>query len=425
MTLLIEPPSTADTTPAVVDELRSGVTACLNLLQDTVIEVDEQVSWPTWVLGESGTPERCTAGRSPLYDGDAGIAWALHRLGPALGRPEATALARRANATIRRRRPLVDAGLFSGRCGIALADEGTEPPAAQDDPAQLVASLPTSDVTDGLAGVLLAHARSPHGSATVAAALVDALWQRSERRLWGRGWPDPTQRGDDARPLCGVAHGASGIAWALVEAARQWSQVADSAMALAAEALRFESAWSDPLHGGWPDLRGPQPVWAARWCHGAAGAAAIRLRMLQLSAVGLATPWSDESLRAELEVAVQACGAEVWREREAWDAYGADALGQGWTLCHGIGATVAVLDLAATVLAEPRHRELALDTARDFLALAGDDPADWPCGLQGADGDLSLFNGIAGTAVLLADLAGITGPGSDAGVGGGPVVLLG
>ncbi|MBB2891775.1 lanthionine synthetase LanC family protein [Flexivirga oryzae] len=425
MSTLANPAQAAPSDAAdIADRLRDSVTACLNLLQDTVIESADQVSWPTWVLGDAGTPERCTAGRSSVYDGDAGIGWTLQRIGSAVGRPDVSALGRRAARAVRHRPSLPGVGLLAGRSGIALLDSAAELPGAQGDPARLLAAVPSNDLTDGLAGVLLAHSRSPQGSAELATALVDALWWRSERQLWGRGWPDPAQDGDEARPLCGMAHGASGIAWSLAEAARRWPALAESALSLAAEALRFESSWSDPLHGGWPDLRGAQPVWAARWCHGAAGAAAVRLRLLELSALGLVAPWSGETIRAELEVAVQACGAEVWREREAWAAYGADALGEGWTLCHGVGATAAVLDLAASALDEPQHRDLALDAARDFLDTAGDDPAAWPCGLHGADGDLALFNGIAGTAALFADLAGITGPGSGAGTDG-PVVLLG
>ena len=424
MTTLLDPDTTDGTRSADIgDRLRSSITACLNLLQDTAIEADGQVSWPTWVLGGSGTPERCTAGRSPLYDGDAGIAWALQRIGHGFGRPDIEALGHRAARSLRHRQAPPDLGLLTGRCGIALSDDA-ELPGADHDPEAIVAAVAGSDLTAGLAGVLLAHSRSPRGSGRLAAALVDALWRRSERQLWGRGWPDATQQGDEARPLCGMAHGASGIAWSLAESAWRWPGLADSALSLAAEALRFESSWSDPLHGGWPDLRGEQPVWAARWCHGAAGAAAVRLRLLELSALGLMTAWPEDVIRAEAEVAVQACGAEVWREREAWHAYGADALGQGWTFCHGVGAPAAVLDLAATALDEPRHRDLALDATRDFLETAGDDPSAWPCGLQGADGDLGLFNGIAGTAALFADLIGITGPGSGV-TGDGPVVLLG
>ena len=54
---------------------------------------------------------------------------------------------------------------------------------------------------------------------------------------------------------------------------------------------------------------------------------------------------------------------------------------------------------------EPEHRQLALDAAATWVAAAGDAPEGWPCGLRGADGDVSLLNGVAGTAVLLADLA--------------------
>lgn len=415
-----EAPVALSAAAPVVDRLHSAVTACVTLLQDTAIEdrteAGAEVTWPTWVLTDSGVPERCTGGRASLYGGDAGIAWALRRLGVALGRADVTTLGAHAAAALRRRRALPELGLLSGRIGVDLAGgSDVELPWTRD--VSALTALSCSDLTSGLAGALLALTRLPEAAPETAAALVDMLWQRSERQVWGRGWPDPTQHGDDARPLCGMAHGASGIAWSLAECAWRWPRLADSALSLAHEALRFEAAWSDPLHGGWPDLRGSEPVWAARWCHGAAGAGAIRLRLLELSARGLDAPWQEETIRAELEVAVQACGGEVWQEREIWQAYGAAALGQGWTLCHGVGAPVAVLDLAATALHEPAHRELALDTAADFLDIAGDDPGDWPCGTA-VDGDLGLFNGIAGAALLLADLAGISGR-------DGPAVLLG
>ena len=407
------------------DRLRGAVSACVDLLLRNAIETREQVTWPTWVLDGSGRPERCTAGRSPFYDGDAGIAWALRRLGPALDRPEAAGLGAHAADGLRRRPPLVSPGLLDGRAGVELssAAPATTPSWLHGEPAEFVAVFGCCDLTSGLAGALLALTRLPASRQRLAAAVVAELWRRSEVQLWGRGWPDPTQHGDVARPLCGLAHGASGIAWALAEAAWRWPQLADSALSLAAEALRFEAAWSDPLHGGGPALRAARPVWSARRCHGAAGAGAIRLRLLELSARGLVAPWSDETVRAELEVAVQACGAEVWSEREVWHHYGFDGLGQGWTLCHGLGAPVAVLDLAATALHEPAHRALALDTAADFLDLAGDDPGSWPCGLQGADADFALCNGVAGTAVLLADLVRVTGPGPAG--HDGPAVLLG
>ncbi len=422
MSTLLESPAVPHARD-IIDRLDDAVTACVTLLQETAIEVETEaggeVTWPTWVLTNSGVPERCTGGRSSLYDGDAGIAWALQKLGPALGRDDLTTLAERAIMALARRPALPEAGLFAGRLGVELAGLPTaESPWLREVSADLPAAIPCSDLTSGLAGALLALTRLPDATSEDASRIVEALWQRSERQLWGRGWPDPTQSGDEARPLCGMAHGASGIAWSLAESAWRWPELADSALSLAYEALRFEASWSDPLHGGWPDLRGAEPAWTARWCHGAAGAGAIRLRLLELSAQGLDVPWQDEAIRAELEVAVQACGAEVWREREAWQAYGAAALGQGWTLCHGLGAPAAVLDLAATALDEPAHRALALDAATEFLDLAGENPSDWPCGLLDADGDLGLFNGVAGGAVLLADLAGITDLGA-------PAVLLG
>lgn len=372
---------------------------CVDLLVRTaIIDDDGTPTWPAWEMG----PESAlgvVAGRRSLYDGDAGVVWALTHLGAALKRPDAAELAASGAHALVRTRPTdpdAPAGLLVGEAGVdLLRPRSDEPGAGWSD---------GSDLTDGLAGILLSLARSGRRERH-AAAIVAELRHRSRVEPWGRSWPDPRLAGESARPLCGLAHGASGIAWALTEAAAVWPVLAPSALELAAEALEWEASWSEPVRGGWPDLREGEVTWPDLWCHGAAGAGAVRLRILELAAAGLEVPWSIDTTRAEAEMAVQRCGRAMGDAATEAMTSGPDAVAGGWTLCHGAGGPAGVVALAADVFGVPEHRDEALSAAASFVAVAPADPGTWPCGLRGADGDVSLATGVAGTAVLLTDLA--------------------
>ena len=371
---------------------------CIDLLVRTAVIDRSAPTWPSWELGPDGRPIGAVAGRRSLYDGDAGVVWALSHLGAALNRPEAVELAASGKGALRRARPADDTptGLLVGEAGVDLLARGGR-------------SVTTrwaegSDVTDGLAGVLLSLARlSRHEDH--AAAIVAELRHRSRVEAWGRSWPDPRLVGDSGRPLCGLAHGASGVAWALAEAAARWPRLAPGALDLAGEALAWEASWSDPARGGWPDLRDGDVTWPDLWCHGAAGAGAVRLRLLELAADGLEVPWSIDTTRAEAEMAVQRCGQAMSEAGASVATHGVEAVPAGWSVCHGAGGPSATVALAADVFGVAEHRDRALAAAASFVRSAPVDPEEWPSGLQGADGDVSLLNGVAGTAMVLADLA--------------------
>lgn len=373
---------------------------CVDALVRTAILDDTGApTWPAWELGPDGRPFAVVAGQRSLYDGDAGVAWAMTHLGVALDRPDAQELGTSAARGLLAARPAEadsPAGLLVGEAGVdLLARPGGAVTAGWSD---------GSDLTDGLAGILLALARARRHRAH-AAGIVAELGHRSREEAWGRSWPDARLSGDAARPLCGLAHGASGVAWALAEAAAVWPELAPQALGLAHDALSWEASWSDPARGGWPDLREGDVTWPDLWCHGAAGAGAVRLRLLELARAGLELPWSLDTTRAEAEMAVQRCGRAMTEAAELAASHGAGALVAGWTLCHGAGGPAAVVALASDVFGEVEHRELALGAAAAYVDAAGDAPEGWPCGLRGADGDISLVNGVAGTAMLLADLA--------------------
>jgi type 2 lantibiotic biosynthesis protein LanM len=128
-----------------------------------------------------------------------------------------------------------------------------------------------------------------------------ARWQDGTACWPTRRWP---------RGLGGMAHGASGIGWAL---ARLGLATGDSLFVRTARAaFAYEQAQYRPGHG-WLDLREPdENIFPAAWCHGAVG---IGISAADLSARG----WAD---------------ADVTIGRAAAVAH-RDGLGWSHTLCHG------------------------------------------------------------------------------------------
>lgn len=378
-----------DRVDAVLDD---AVDRCAEALAGCAIVSGDDVTWPAWDLDAEGHAHRVVAGQSDLYSGDAGVAHALARLGTALRRDDLVELAERSRATLGRRPGTGSTGWLSGEAGVSQV-RGAWTSGVPD-------TAVATDLTAGVAGILLVAARTG-ATAAQAAPLVARLRERAVVTAWGSAWPDPTESGDAARPLCGLAHGASGMVLALAEAAAAWPELADEALSLADAGLRWESTWSDPIHGGWPDLR-DGVTWPALWCHGSAGAGAVRLRLLDLAADGLGSPWPVETVRCEAEVAVQTCGAFVAAAVE--DAYEHRLPAAGLTLCHGLGGPLSVLAEAARVLGEPHHRDVARQAAATLVSALPEDPTTWPSGFKEADGDLGLLTGVAGTALVLAHL---------------------
>lgn len=129
------------------------------------------------------------------------------------------------------------------------------------------------------------------------------------------------------QPLCGFAHGTSGIAYALLEVlARRESE---PLRLLIEDAFRYEDQFFSPDHLNWPDhrrgpdARGPRPnpKYFNAWCHGAAGIGLARLRAVELG-VGNQVPLLEAALRrtaADIEASVA--------NPRSW---------QSFTLCHGL-----------------------------------------------------------------------------------------
>ena len=361
---------------------------CIDALLEVAVHRRDETGWPAWRLRAPGEPPELAADDLSLYNGDAGVGWALAQLGAALGRPallEAAARVRRRISAAAAPAP----GLLAGAPGIAFAIHAIDAltggrPAP---PAIAAADAAGADLTDGAAGVLLAQIRTG-GEPTALRAVLDAPGAAAP----GGGAPGP----------CGLAHGCSGVALALAEAAATGAGGA-GARAAVAGALREERRWFDPLLG-WPDTRSTPRSHPVMWCHGAAGIAAVRLRLERLASRGLALDDPPETLRADAQAAVQICRRHLETVLERSGTLGAEAFPGGLTVCHGLGGALDVMALASETWDVPEHLHLARAVVARAADVLGDDVLAWPCGVP-QEGSCALFVGAAGVAIVLARLA--------------------
>jgi type 2 lantibiotic biosynthesis protein LanM len=156
---------------------------------------------------------------------------------------------------------------------------------------------PSSDVSDGCAGALLAllalHAAAPgEGCLTRAAYCGRQLVARQVDAKDGAAWPS-----HDQVMLAGFAHGAAGIAYAL---ARLYEATGDRTFLDAAtRAHAYERSMFSAADRNWPVLRAGQdsgagaPMMTA-WCHGAPGI--VLARALSADLVG------DSAMQVEIAV---------------------------------------------------------------------------------------------------------------------------
>jgi hypothetical protein len=124
--------------------------------------------------------------------------------------------------------------------------------------------------------------------------------------------------------------------------------------------------------------------------------------MLQLAEAGLDLGVPAETLRAEAEAAVHACGRLL--ADAASGSSGEEGVAGGLSLCHGLGGPLDVLLLAHETFGAIEHLHAARTFALAVLDRLDPDPLAWPAGIR-ASGGVSLFLGLAGAMVVLARLA--------------------
>lgn len=347
----------------------------------------------SWVGGfeEPGKPWRAEyrALDGDLYDGTAGIGLFLAHLAAANGTGEvrraAVGALRHAVGRAGRRE-----GLHVGSLGVAWAAARAAALLGEEELLEaarvLTAARPVADgcldVVAGSAGSLLARlalaeALDDPPPAEEAVALGERLVAAATVTRHGWSWPGPDRPG--RRHLCGLSHGAAGIAWALLElfAATGESRFRDAA----GGGFRYERSWLDRRSGTWPDLRiggqrrGPggrvrSPA-IATWCHGEAGIALTRLRAAEVMGT---EPYAEEAAIAL---------ATTRRELAAALPYDLEDV----TLCHGAAGAGDVLLGSGD--------ELAFELGERMLARHDPAEIDWPSGTR-AGTTPALFQGMGG-----------------------------
>lgn len=246
------------------------------------------------------------------------------------------------------------------------------------------------DVTVGSAGFLnaalaLHEVTGRDGPLRHAEAAGRRLVESAVAADAGRAWPAAVPAHG---PLAGYAHGASGIADALL---RLWRRIGgDGYRRLALAGFEYEQTLFDPEHRNWRDLRdwgeegealGDRPPMTA-WCHGAGGVVLARL-----TAIGV--PGRSERCRDELETALRTVLA--------------DGFGHNHSLCHGDLGNADILLSAARELGRPELERRARERAGAVVDAA--ERSGWRCGVRFEVETPGLMCGLAGIGYALLRLA--------------------
>lgn len=142
---------------------------------------------------------------------------------------------------------------------------------------KIFAGEPEHDLLGGVAGLLLGLLAYKNSSGDPKA--FDAA--QSCAHYLVNSVPRLTQSPDGSTPplLCGMSHGASGLALAL---GRFWKQAPSDELKTAIKALLdYEDQHFDPYACNWKDLRSDQEGHMRAWCHGAPGILMAREDLLR------------------------------------------------------------------------------------------------------------------------------------------------
>lgn len=269
------------------------------------------------------------------------------------------------------------------------------------------------DVIGGAAGAIpallwLHDVLADDGLIAMARGLGDTLIAsaRHEPGGWSWGTVGPAA----TRHVTGFAHGASGAGLALLELSRA---TGEGRYRFAAEmAFLYERRLFDAAQCNWPDLRHREmnelyysnqrdrlqdaevaeglpdyePRFMTAWCHGSPGIGLARVRAFELT--------SQEVYRKEAEAALESTLAAL-----------EPSLGQGYSLCHGLGGNCELPLYAAEVFAEPFLREICQRCAEFGEQAYGQTGVAWPCGTIEQVPDPSLLLGEAGIGYFYLRLA--------------------
>jgi class II lanthipeptide synthase len=381
-------------------------------LCDTAFRHDDRCTWMgmTQDAEDSSDEVDFTYGTvgPDLYGGTCGVALFLSEAWRRIGEPRwrETALAGIAHALDRLDTipPQARAGFYTGHVGVAYAAAliGRSLDRA-DLEAQAIALLErlggTADgdvVVDLLSGDTGAIAPLLALAVQLDRPALCDLAMRLGRRTIATairsddGWSWPLSAGaiEATRPLTGLAHGAAGIGWSLLELGNATG--AEEMTEAAHQAFRYENRWFRPAEDNWPDFReedgGDAPACLA-WCHGAPGIGLTRVRAVELG---------FHAYRADAEAAMRTTRSSL-ADRDTW-------IDGDFSLCHGHSGLGEILRYGSRVLGHPGGAELVSEAAGAGAARFGNEPASWPCGVRRGSNP-SLMIGLAGIGYFFLGLA--------------------
>jgi lantibiotic modifying enzyme len=345
-----------------------------------------------------------------LYDGTAGIAlflsWLVHFTEDSLERATLLGALNQLRQAVADARPADILGFYRGFAGIAsafmhagnvLGEErwtrcGVEILTIL---AKIEPEATRLDVMDGSAGTIpsLLQAAVQFGREELiltAKAHGDLLLRIAVRSELGWSWN--TDGSAENMPLVGYAHGASGIACALLELHGVTGEEQYREAAL--EGLRFErSQFNSQWHNG-PDLRADGRAQglpinhgarsAVTWCYGAPGVGFSRLQIREFLS-------SDHDVAVELETALQLTKLTLTQPA---------GMSEGFCLYNGAGGLADFLLEAAKTLGVPEWHQLADAVGRTGIATFHETDMPWPCGVLGHGETPNLMLGLAGIGYL-------------------------
>ena len=387
-----EPPRAVDH-----DQLVRAARTVGDRLESLAIRGDQSASWIGLALEPQGHWSVSPLGID-LYDGLPGVALFLAHLGAMTGERRYTDVAREACATVlhradHRKSSVTAIGAFDGWGGIiyTLAHLGSlwRAPDLLAEAEAIVGVLRTwverdqhFDIITGAAGCiggLLALHRHLPSAITLTAAIEcgDHLIAHAQPTAQGLGWTLPKE----VTPLSGFAHGAAGIAWALLKLAALTGEERFRTTALAA--IAHERSLFSPQAGNWRDLRVREAgeSFMTAWCHGASGIGLARLSTIE--------HLDDLAVRQEIDAALHTtlrCGFD-----------------HNHCLCHGdLGNLELLLQAGETQHNERWHGE-AYRLATPIVESIG--RRDWLCGTPLCVDSPGLMTGLAGIGYGLLRLA--------------------
>lgn len=358
-----------------------------------------------------------------LYDGLAGVALFLAAARLAFGSEKygetCVAALRSAHLQAQSLSPSsFDLSIFEGRFGLhfttGLISRMLNVPAsagALAEVARLLADVtgkPHSlDVMGGSAGAICGllsfepHHFQSHLSA-FASQLGDDILMRASLVNGQFVWLPTDANGavNGSIPLCGLSHGASGIAATLLRLFQRSGR--SEFLSGARAAFAYEDRTFDPQLGSWPDYRAQDPYGGASpfrsfdaWCHGAGGIALARMQAVR-SDIQL-----QDHHRAVAKTAVHRTHFALC---SALDSFERDD-----SLCHGVLGLAEICRIGGAFLALPeassRAGHAALAVAQRVNAL--EDIAEWPADLLMKPG---LMLGASGIGYSLLGFAGVQLP---------------